>query len=656
MIQQVQNTCLFHGLPGDDANLHIDKFLVITQHMKQNGVSDDALRLSLFSYSLTHHAIAWYDCLPRNSIHSFDDMMRKFLSKYFPPSMVTKLRNEITKFEQKSHELLFEAWERYKLSIDRCPNHNMLLVTQINTFYNGLTLSHWDTINAAAGRTFMQKTPKECYELIENMTAHRIHWDTLVIRDETSRNISSTSTTEIVSGYTQETAFATTGNYNSGAGPLAPLPPFKEVDREPETITDQVLTGSTNNIPPLVVQASPASTSSKMPEFLNNKEKLFDLATTPMNENCSAVILKKLPEKLGDLKKFLIPCDFLELDKCLALADLGASINLMPLSIWRKLCLPELTSMQMILELADRSTTRPVGIAEDVFVKVEKFHFPTDFVVVDYVVNPRVPLILERPFLRTRGALIDVYGEELTLRVDDEEITFKVGQTSKYSYNDAKLFNQLDVIDLACEKYVQEVLGFSNNSKSGSPTPTLDPIIFSYSISFTPFEGSDFILEEIETYLRTPDDLSNLDDDYYDTKGDIIYLEKLLNEDPPWVSPIHCVPKKGGMTVVENNDNELIPTRCMMAIFPDMIEKTIDVFMDNFSVLSDSFSSCLSPLDKMLQRCEDTNLVLNWEKCHYMVKEGIVLGHKISKSEIEVDRSKVDVIAKLPHPNSVKGV
>ncbi|GJW58572.1 reverse transcriptase domain-containing protein [Tanacetum coccineum] len=96
--------------------------------------------------------------------------------------------------------------------------------------------------------------------------------------------------------------------------------------------------------------------------------------------------------------------------------------------------------------------------------------------------------------------------------------------------------------------------------------------------------------------------------------------------------------------------------RCMMAIFHDMIEETMEVFMDDFSVFGDSFSSCLSHLDKMLKRCEDTNLVLNWEKCHFMVKEGIVLGHKISKSGIEVDRAKVDVIAKLPHPTTVKGV
>nr|GEZ25882.1 reverse transcriptase domain-containing protein [Tanacetum cinerariifolium] len=169
-----------------------------------------------------------------------------------------------------------------------------------------------------------------------------------------------------------------------------------------------------------------------MPKFalmfkilLNNKEKLFDLATTPVNENCSVVILKKLPEKLGDPDKFLIPGDFSKLVECLALADMGASINLMPLSIWKKLSLLELTPTRMILELADRSTTRPAGITEDVFVKVGKFHFPTDFVVVDYVVDPRVPLILMRPFLRTERALIDVYDEELTLRVDDETITFK---------------------------------------------------------------------------------------------------------------------------------------------------------------------------------------------------------------------------------------
>nr|GFA58750.1 reverse transcriptase domain-containing protein [Tanacetum cinerariifolium] len=145
---------------------------MIQQSIKVNRVTDDALHLYLFPYSLTHHATAWFDHLLRNYINTFEQMAKIFLGKYFPPSMVTKLRNEITNFRQRPDESLFEAWEHYKLSIDRCPNHNMLPVTHIDTFYNGLTLRHRDTINAAAGRTFMKRRLEECYDLIENMTAH----------------------------------------------------------------------------------------------------------------------------------------------------------------------------------------------------------------------------------------------------------------------------------------------------------------------------------------------------------------------------------------------------------------------------------------------------------------------------------------------------
>nr|GEZ60351.1 hypothetical protein [Tanacetum cinerariifolium] len=148
MIQQVQNSCQFHGLLGGDDNKHFDKFLHVTQSIKVNGVTNDALHLYLF-HSLTHHTTAWFDRLLRNSIYTFEQMAKMFLGKYFPPSMVTKLENEIANFCQHPDESLFETWERYKLSIDRCPNHNMLPVTQIDTFYNGLTLRHRDNINAA---------------------------------------------------------------------------------------------------------------------------------------------------------------------------------------------------------------------------------------------------------------------------------------------------------------------------------------------------------------------------------------------------------------------------------------------------------------------------------------------------------------------------
>ncbi|GKD67240.1 reverse transcriptase domain-containing protein [Tanacetum coccineum] len=184
----------------------------------------------------------------------------------------------------------------------------------------------------------------------------------------------------------------------------------------------------------------------------------------------------------------------------------------MPLSIWKKLSLPEHTPTQIILELTDRSTTRPAGIAEDVFMKVGKFHFPTDFVVVDYVIDHRVPLILERPFLRTGLALIDVYGKELTLRHDDEVVTFKVGQTLRYFYNDA------------------ESIG----------NPTSEPIISTSSPTLTPFGDSDFLLEETDAFLAIEDDSISpeIDDSNYDSEGDIRLLEKFLNDDPSSPLPL----------------------------------------------------------------------------------------------------------------------
>nr|GFA84023.1 reverse transcriptase domain-containing protein [Tanacetum cinerariifolium] len=144
-------------------------------------------------------------------------------------------------------------------------------------------------------------------------------------------------------------------------------------------------------------------------KLLNNKDKLIELTKTPLNENCSAVVLKKLPEKLGDPGRFLILCDFTGFDNCLALADLGASINLMPLSIWKKLRLPTLNDTKIVLELADRTISKHTGVAENVFVKDGKFYFPADFVILDFVADPRVPLILGRPFLSTAQALVDVY-------------------------------------------------------------------------------------------------------------------------------------------------------------------------------------------------------------------------------------------------------
>ncbi|GKD01657.1 reverse transcriptase domain-containing protein [Tanacetum coccineum] len=372
------------------------------------------------------------------------------------------------------------------------------------------------------------------------------------------------------------------------------------------------------------------------------------MARTPLNEHCSAVILNKLPEKLKDPSKFLIPCDFPGIDECLALADLGASINLMPLSVWKKLSLPELTPTCMTLELADRSITKPIGIAEDVYLKVGKFKFPAKFVVVDFYADSRVPLILERSFLKTGRALIDVYEGELTLRVGKEAITFNLDQTSRYSSNyDDMTANRIDVIEMACEEYSQEVLGFSD-------------------------------VIAIDAFLALEDDPTSpeVDDSYYDPEGDILLLESFLNDDPSLPPPTQgnylpkiqkelkiCEAKTDKSSIDEPPEVELkdLPPHLEYAFLegdnklPVIIAKDLSV-EEKAALIKVLKSHNLSRVDKMLQRCEDTNLCLNWEKSYFMVKEDIVLGHKISKNGIEVDKAKVDVITKLPHPTTVKGV
>ncbi|GJZ72815.1 reverse transcriptase domain-containing protein [Tanacetum coccineum] len=274
---------------------------------------------------------------------------------------------------------------------------------------------------------------------------------------------------------------------------------------------------------------------SKVYGMLNNKDKLIELTKTPLNENCSAVVLKKLPEKLGDPGRFLIPCDFSEFDSYLALADLGASINLMPLSIWKKLQLSGLTETKMELELADRSISKPTGVAENVFVKVGKFYFPADFVVLDFIADPRVPLILGRPFLRTAHALIDVYEGEITLRNDDQSLTLKCGDAPSISYNNLESLKKVDLIDATCEEYSQEVLGFSDSVAYNNPSPDFDPIVSTSSPTLTPFGESDFLLfEEADAFIAIDDEPVSpvFNATYYDPEGDILILEALLNSEP----------------------------------------------------------------------------------------------------------------------------
>ncbi|GJW95195.1 reverse transcriptase domain-containing protein [Tanacetum coccineum] len=456
--------------------------------MKFPNVPSTSVKLMLFPFSLEGAARIWLEKEPPRSILTWDDLVSKFINKFFPPSKTTNLRNEITRFQQRFDETFYEAWDRFNDLLRACPHHGFSELHQLDTFYNALNSNDQDSLNSAAGGNFLDKMPRDCLRIIESKSKVRNSRNKPVVAKFMNINTASTSgsgslPSNTITNPKGDIKAITTQSGVSYNGPQVPPPPSSL---------------------PKVVELEQNPMTKDTGKLLNNKDKIIELTMTPVNENCSAVILKKFPEKLRDPGRFLIPCDFLKMDECLALADLGASINLMPLSVWEKLNLPDLTKIRMILELADRTISTLTGIAEDVFVKVGTFFFLADFVVVDYIVGPRVLLILERPFLRTARALIDVHVK------------------------------RIDVIDIACEEYAQEVLGFLDTSKSGNPTPTSEPIVSTSSPTLTPFGDSDFLLEETDAFLAIEDEpiSSEINDSYYDSEGDILLLEEILNDDP----------------------------------------------------------------------------------------------------------------------------
>nr|GEV54108.1 hypothetical protein [Tanacetum cinerariifolium] len=426
-------------------------------------------------------------------IHTWEELVSKFINEFFPPSRTTNLRNKISNFQQRFDESFHEAWDRYKDLLRVCPHHGFIELHQLDTFYNALNPADQDSLNAAAGgnllerinqqtsvattamtamlKQFQATLPPAPVKAVEetcvtyggahpyyqcltaggntfpelrdniqekvrrmneaNMKAMQAQIDMVKneLRNKMKSSIQTSLSNQIneiinmMASFLQMNTASASGlgslPSNTVANPKGELKaittrsglvidgptistPSRSINPEEdehveETFTDPNLAEITTKVPPPPAQKyKPPSQQEYVvhrrdplhPTLLSNKEKLQELANTLLNENCSEVILKKLPEKLGDPGKFLISCGFSEL-KCKALANLGASINLMPLSIWKKL---------------------------DVFVSVGKFTFPADFVIVDYESDHRVPFILGRPFLRTARALIDVHGEEMILR------------------------------------------------------------------------------------------------------------------------------------------------------------------------------------------------------------------------------------------------
>nr|GEX87171.1 reverse transcriptase domain-containing protein [Tanacetum cinerariifolium] len=550
--------------------------------------------------------------------------------------------------------------DHFKDLLCKCPHHGFLELHQIDLFYNSLTQVDQYSLNAAANGNLLNCTPRDALTIIENKSKvpsvkaleetcvtcggpHR-YYECLATD---SNNFNAFAATANPRGDIKAITTRSGVSYDGPMIPPTPSPLPKEVERETDATKDKLCEKANNQIlkflqifERLHFDISFADAllhilkfDSTFKSLLSNKEKLFELASTPLNENCSAVLLKKLPKQLRDPSKFLIPCDFSELEECLALAGLSTSINLMPLFVWKKLSLPELTPTCMTLELANQSVAILINVAKDVFVKVGKFYLSADFFVVDYDVDPRVPLILGRPFLRMAWALIDIH----------------------------ETVNRIDFIDVSCKEYAQEVLRFLDSSKSGNPTPS-DPIIDSSSPLFTPFKGSGFIFEEIETFLHTPDELSNLDNDDFDPKGDIALIEKLLNEDPsPNLPPMKNEDLKQAVVIITKPSIEE-PPELELKDLPSHIEYAFLKGTDKLPVI---ISKELKDVEKAALLKMDSRDIFKFPLTRKTKRRppSLALMVRLPTDECilayvmpRVDRAKVDVIAKLPHPTSIKGV
>nr|GEW82613.1 hypothetical protein [Tanacetum cinerariifolium] len=705
LLTLVQNKQFF-GHDKEDPHAHVRYFNKITSTLKFPNVPNTSIKLMLFSFSLKGAAWIWLEKEPPRSIFTWDDLVSKFINQFFPPSKTTNLRNEITNYQQRFDESFSEAWDRFKDLLRACPHHGFLELHQLDMFYNALNYKDQDSLNSAVGGNFLDKIPRECLAIIESKSkvhyscnkpvVAKVNMNTSTFVKESCvtcggahsyRNCPVTDGNVYRDNIQEFVSQASAVNYNQGNTSHPYVKANDAVMRNMQT-QGQNMQNQLTNLTDLLtkfVNSNSASTSSSgsLPSnkianpisdlnaittqsaLIGNKEKLSKMARTSLNEHFYAALLKKLLDKLGDPGKFLIPCDFPGMAECLALADLGASINLISFSMWKRLSLPDLPLTCMTLELADHSISRPVGVAKYVYVK-EVLGFsdtisngnPTPFY--DSIVSTTSSALT--PFGNSHFLLEEV---DAFLAIKDEPTSSEVYQPYLDRGGDILLLKAFFNDDPSLpppnqRKYLLEVHkelkiceAKSDKSLVNEP-PLVELKDLPPHLKYALLEGDDKLPIIIAKYL------SGIDPEFYTHKilmeedfkpavqhqrrvnpkiHDVIKQEviKLLEAgliypifDSPWVSPLHCVPKKGGFTVVENEDNELIPTR-----------------------LVTGWRVCID-YQRMLKRCEDTNLFLNWEKS--LVKEGIVLGHKFSKQGIKVDKSKVDVITKLPHPTTVQGI
>nr|GEW77100.1 reverse transcriptase domain-containing protein [Tanacetum cinerariifolium] len=577
-----------------DPHNHLRFFNKVTSTFRHPEVPNTTIKLLFFPFSLEGEARTWLDKEPPDSILTWEDLVSKFINQLFPPSKTTYLRNEIINFLQKPNETFNEAWERFKDLLRQCLHQGFSKLHQLDTFYNALNPNDQDALDSAAGGNFLDKIPRECLAIIESKSkvrysrSHKL--DIRMNRFKKSLNDMKAFVTPTAPIKAVEEVCVTCGsNHSYNHYPLtrgrnkflifhdniqqfqtAAVGNFIQGNRHPNLSSQMRPPGfnqpnqqnnqnnqnryQENNFNPnhnqncrnnqrVVYQNPPQQASTyqapvSQNSVSNNKFKAYTKANDA-NMNNLQLKFDTLQRNQQDFQK-----SFEKKQDDFQNMTMSFMQNLNNNKASSSSSLPSNTipnprnnakAITTRSELADRTISKPTGVAENVFVKVGKFYFPADFVVLDFIADTRVPLILRRPFLSTAHALIDVYKGEITLRYDEQSLTLKCGDTPSISYNNFESLNKVDLIDATCEEYSQEVLGFSNVVTSGNPTLYYESIVSNSSPTLTPFNESDFLLlEEADAFIAIDEEpiSPELDATYYDLEGDILILEALLNSDP----------------------------------------------------------------------------------------------------------------------------
>nr|GEV54782.1 reverse transcriptase domain-containing protein [Tanacetum cinerariifolium] len=507
LLTLVQNKQFF-GHDKEYPHVHIRYFNKITSTLKFPNVPNTSIKLMLFPFSLEGAAQIWLEKEPPRSIFTWDDLVLKFINQFFPSSKITNLRNEITNFQQRFDESFSEAWDRFKDLLRCCPHHDKMpreclaiieSKSKVRYPHNKPAVAKVSTNTSTSGISPDVAELKDMVKaLLLNKKSQNQAPATMKAVEEScfvnSNNASTLSSCTLPSNTIANPrsdlkAITTRSGVSYDGTQILPSTSFLPKSKS------SILTSEPVNSPTIEHAISPDSAP---------RPNLRPLIPYP-----SRMQDQKLRDKANDQREKFFQI-FKDLNFNISFADalilmpnLGLSRRKhqsMPLSVWNKLSLPNLTPTCMTLELADCSISRPVGVAEDVYVKVG----------------------------------------ELTLRVGKEAITFNLNQTSRYSANYNELTaKRIDIIDMACEEYSQEVLGFFDVIASGNPTPYYDLIVSTTSPTLTLFGNSDFLLEKVDAFLAIEDDPTSpkVGQSYLDPEGDILLLEAFLDDDPSLPPP-----------------------------------------------------------------------------------------------------------------------